>query len=135
MSHPPRCRAAAGRGLVRKLLPVVIVVAVVAAECLVAYFYLPTASQTEALAHAVVHGPGPAKPAAEEKHDPKHGEEKKEPKPDLVEVDLGEFTVTAFQPGSNSTLRIALHLYGTVAGRGPGRFNARMKETQHRFRE
>lgn len=131
----PVAAAPGRRGLVRKLVPAAIVVAVVAAECLIAYSYLPTATQTEALAHAAAKGAAPPKAAVDEKHEAKPGEEKKEAKPDLVEVDLGQFTVTSVQAGSNSTLRIAFRLFGTVAGLDQERFNARMKETQHRFRE
>jgi flagellar FliL protein len=54
---------------------------------------------------------------------------------DETEVDLGEFTVTSFQPTSNSTLRLALHLFGTVAPEDGPEFAARMKDAQHRFRE
>ena len=132
----PAAPASGRRGLLRKLLPVAVVLAVVAAECVIAYSYLPSPSPTEAMAHAVVHGPPPPpKPTVEAKHEAKHGEEKREGEPDLIEVDLGLFTVTSVQAGSNNTLRIAFRLYGTVAKLDQERCNARMKETQHRFRE
>jgi len=36
------------------------------------------------------------------------------PGPNDVEVDLGQFSVTAYQPASQTTLRIDFHLWGTV---------------------
>jgi hypothetical protein len=145
--------------LVRKLIPIGFVVIVVAVECMVAYTYLPSAAQSEALAHVAEETP-PAKAGAEEtdkhaagkhgemkhatekhgsgKHGAgEHGGEKSAPSPtsDLIEVDLGQFTVTSVQPGSSTTLRIAFHLYGTVAGLDHERFTVRLKEAQHRLRE
>jgi flagellar FliL protein len=50
-------------------------------------------------------------------------------------VDLGEFNVTAYQPASNTTLRIDFHLYGTVAAAEQKEFMTRLEENLHRFRE
>ena len=140
------------------------VLAVVSVECLVAYLFLPklgaphaaaaaadAASASEAEHKALqaekeagkekAHG----KPA--EKEGGKHGEkggkhekgEKKgghgAPVAEVVEADLGEFSVTGTQLSSGSTLRIALHLYGTVSGLDAERFETKMAEIQHRFRE
>lgn len=54
---------------------------------------------------------------------------------DEIEVDLGEFTVTASHPAANTNLRIAFHLFGTAAALDEEEFTRRMKEIQHRFRE
>jgi flagellar basal body-associated protein FliL len=84
------------------------------------------------------------KPAKEEKE---HGKEKAEkghgdhaakstPKhSDASEVDLGNFTVSGFQPASNSTLFITFHLYGTVRHKYSEEFNQRLEENQHRIRD
>ena len=40
------------------------------------------------------------------------------------EADLGEFTVTAYQPVSSSTLFISFHLYGSVLDKHGDEFNA-----------
>jgi flagellar basal body-associated protein FliL len=100
---------------------------VVAVECVIAYLYLPSAAETAALAGSAVSGDKESKPLGEL-------EEKKEENAE-VEVDLGEFNVTAYQPASNSTLRIDFHLYGTVASGDQKAFAARLEENQHRFRE
>lgn len=145
---------------------------VIVAECLIAYFYLPSASATAAVAtpppppekkttekepEKAAHGKETKEPAKEsakhektekasghgkaEKHGTKHGEaapaeeaEEAEP-PDTLEVDLGEFSVTVYQPVSNSTLRIDFHLFGTVPGEQGKEFAKLFDETKHRFRD
>jgi flagellar FliL protein len=113
-----------------KLLVLAFVLAVIVTECLVAYLLIPAASSSEMQAGA--NAPTPRDKAApkDEKKD-----RDKDQTAEQVEVDLGEFTVTAFQPTSNSTLRLALHLFGTVPATDTVEFNARMKDAQHRFRE
>lgn len=54
---------------------------------------------------------------------------------DSDEVDLGNFTVSGFQPASNSTLFITFHLYGTVRHKYAGEFAGRLAEHQHRIRD
>lgn len=144
----------AKKSLARKLVPIGFVITVVAVECVVAYSYLPAVTHPDAVAHAAAPEAAAPKPAAEEKHghaaekeaekEKEKGKEKEKAgekeernysKTDLVEVDLGQFTVTSVLPGSTTTLRIAFHLYGTVSGLDQDRFNARLKEAQHRLRE
>lgn len=117
-----------------------IVLAVIIVEWLVAYMYLPGSSHPvdpEAAAeaaheesHASDHGGhggdhgGHGKAAKETGH---HG--------DQEEVDLGEFTVTAYQPVSNSTLFISFHLYGSVLHKHGEEFNRRLSENKFRIRD
>lgn len=54
---------------------------------------------------------------------------------DAEEVDLGNFTVSGFQPASNSTLFITFHLYGTVRHKYAREFSERLEENQHRIRD
>jgi flagellar FliL protein len=53
----------------------------------------------------------------------------------LVEVDLGEFALTTFQPTSNTTLRIDFHLYGAVDKAQFEDFSVLYEEKRHRFRD
>ncbi len=62
-------------------------------------------------------------------------QEEEEDLGDQVEVDLGEFSVTAFQPISNTTLRIDFHLFGTVGKEDEEEFLTLMDYNRHRFRE
>lgn len=115
-----------GRSLGMKLKIAGFILGVVAAEWVVAYLYLPSAAPAAA----------PAAPAPHEGEHGEHGEHASEhadagksheaggghgtaaPKSSgrgvQQEVDLGEFTVTAYQPVSSSTLFISFHLYGML---------------------
>ncbi len=121
----------AGTSLLRKLLTLGFVLAVVAVECLIAYMCLPSAAETAALAGATVEGSGRAEPPSE---DISLHEGEEEPAAQ-VEVDLGKFSVTAFQPTSNTALRIDFHLFGTVAASDEKEFQKRMEANAHRFRD
>ncbi len=89
--------------------------------------YLPSTAETAALAGSAVENKKEKKGGAEK------GTGKDQNSP--MEVDLGEFNVTAYQPASNTTLRIDFHLYGTVAAGEQKDFLTRLEENQHRFRE
>jgi flagellar FliL protein len=114
-----------------KIKVVLFVLAVIALECVVAYLYLPSAAETAALAGATLGANPKADTPAEQ--DP-HKEQEAE-KADQVEVDLGQFSVTAFQPASNSTLRIDFRLYGTVSPKEEKEFLRLKEENLHRFRD
>lgn len=131
---PPTEEAADGgapappkKSILGKLLVLGLVLVVVAVECTVAYLCIPTGSSGAATAGAV-------KPPA----DSKKGET--EPAGEghddgLVEVDLKEYSVTIFQPASNSTLRIDFKLSGIVAKEKEKRFKDLLEKNQARFRE
>jgi flagellar FliL protein len=52
-----------------------------------------------------------------------------------IELDLGNFSVTAFQPIEQTTLRIDFQLYGTVLEDDGRDTTALLAEHKHRFRE
>lgn len=104
---------------------------VVIGECVMACFFMP--SPSEAAAAQAVKQETPAK---KEKEKEKEEESKPEDKKvEQVEIDLGEFTVTSFQPASNSTLRIDFHLYGVIRTEDEKAFSAAIEENKHRFRD
>ncbi len=118
-----------GKSLIAKMVVLVFVAAIVAAECLAVYFFLPSRSETAAMAGVQLNGlppdgpESPPNPVKEEQLAPQ------------VEVDLGEFSVTAYQPVSNTTLRIDFHLYGTVATEDEVGFLGELDGNIHRFRD
>lgn len=112
--------------LVARFRVVLFLVAIVVVECLVAYFYLPNASETAAMAGATATGE-PQTDASLEQQDSDLENQ--------VEVDLGEFSLTSFQPRSNSTIRIDFHLYGTVRVEDQEDFHQTLAENEHRFRD
>jgi hypothetical protein len=103
---------------------------VVLVECTIAYLYLPTPSETAAMV-----GADPA--AADPGFDPSYSLDRprEEDLEEQTEVDLGEFSVTAFQPISSTTLRIDFHLYGTVDPEEKADFDEAWKESTHRVRD
>jgi flagellar FliL protein len=121
----------AGRrsSLVSRLYVVAFLTLVVVIECVIAYLCIPGPSQTAAMAGVAVE----PDPGAEAAVWPEQGNE--ETPKDLEEVDLGEFTVTAFQPISNTTLRIDFHMYGTVDAEEKANFEKAWEENMHRVRD
>jgi flagellar FliL protein len=104
---------------------------VVSLECMMAYFYMPSPDETAAWAQAAL-ADAPNAPLA----DPDQTTDASaETPPDQVEVDLEEFSVSAFQPISNTTLRIDFHLYGIIRAADEIEFHARLDDCRHRFRE
>jgi flagellar FliL protein len=122
----------AGRfSILGKLKVLLLVALVIVVECLAAYFYCPSATQTVALAGAAMQTSAEAK--SHKTADAKSPEESQPA--EQTEVDLGEFCVTSFQATSNSTLRIDFHLFGTVKADSQKEFQRLMEENKHRLRE
>jgi len=122
----------AGRSLLGKLLIGVFLVGVVVAECWTVYLFLPGEVETAALAGI---------PSSVDKNTPQNliPPTTESTAPELavpqMEVDLGEFTITSYQPISNTTLRIDFHLYGTVATEDQKAFQEAIQTNIHRFRD
>lgn len=126
-----------------RVVALLFLVAVIFGECLMAYMYVPQAAQ----------GAGAAETAGSAHGDAKHGETKKptkdahgNPLPNLdesdglksveqLEVDLGQFTITRYQPNTANTARVDFHLYGMIAVKDKEDFQKAMKLIEHRFRE
>jgi hypothetical protein len=120
--------APAKKSIVGKMLVVVLVLGVVAVECVVAYLCMPSATSAAAPAAGAVkppadHKKGEAEPAGEGEGD------------GTVEFDLKEYSITVFQPASNSTLRIDFHLFAIVAKEDESKFKQLFEKNQARFRE
>ncbi len=120
--------AASGRpSLLGKASVALLLLAVVFAECMAAFFLVPDPAETAALvAPTIPEEPDkstnpldPVEDAAEEQ----------------LEVDLTDFHVTAYQPLSNSTLRLDFHLYGTIAKEDEEAFTKAFEENKNRFRD
>ncbi len=86
----------------------VIVGVIVLLQCVLAYLYLP--------------GSSAAKDEAKKEQPAARGSARAEKegvaddgRPEQREVDLGKFSLTAFDPNSNTTLLIDFHLFGAVA--------------------
>jgi len=122
----------AKKGVFQKILIGLFLLGVVAAECLTVYSFLPGEAETAVLAGVAPASdqnnpsasfPTPGEPLTPEVAVPQ------------VEVDLGQFTITSYQPISNTTLRIDFHLYGTVATEDHKAFQEALQANIHRFRD
>jgi flagellar FliL protein len=100
---------------------------VVAAECLFAYFWLPSASEVAAQMGQIAED---AKASVEA--DQEHGKGEAET---TVEVDLGSFTITNHRLLSEATIRTDFHLYGTVAEKEREEFATLFARNEKRFRD
>jgi len=151
--------APASKSLVSKLKIPGIIVGIVVAEWVVASFYLPSSSPAPAVSADAAEGEDEEAADSHDAHDDHapaashghgdHGAEKgghggghgdkpvvKAPShSEQSEVDLGEFTVTGYQPVSNTTMFITFHLYGTIKHKHADEFTSRLEESKHRVRE
>ena len=118
-----------------RMLVIFVVVSVIVAECAVAYLCLPSGGDATATAATMAAKPA-AKPAESQARSESHDAKADEGETSgMVEEDMGEFSVTSFQPASNSTLRIDFHLYGSVAAENQKELHRLIEENKHRFRE
>lgn len=120
--------AASGRpSFLGKANLALILMVVVFAECMAAYFFVPDPAETAALVGATI----PEEP--DEQTDP--FDQVEAAMEEQIEVDLGEFRVTAYQPLSNSTLRLDFHLYGTIIKDDEEVFQLAFEDNKNRFRD
>ena len=113
--------------------PLGIVVAIVLLECLAVAVLLPSAEETHELGKdlvaARVNGEVPDEQSALD------APASHVPPLDLLEVDLGSYHIAVFQPSSNTTLRIDLHLYGIVLAKDLSDFELFYALHEHRLSE
>ncbi len=109
-----------------RLLIVLFMGGVVAAECLFAYFWLPSKEQIAAEVQLI------AQQAQDEASRDSSDEE--EQGVSMAEVDLGSFSTTKHEPTADSTFRTDFHLWGTVAEEDLDDFSELFSENRNRFR-
>jgi hypothetical protein len=130
---PPAAHKSSKFGKVKVLAFVAVLVGV---ECVVAYLCLPSAADISAQATATAGAKPKAEAEAPKHSDPAEPAQEHEPaKSEQMEVNLGQFGVTAFQPGAGSTLRIDFRLFGMVAASEEKEFTKLKEENLHRFRD
>jgi flagellar FliL protein len=119
-----------------RITVVLFLLAVIGSECLIASLWLPATSEATPVSAGQ---PGPkAAPLAHGSDDHAPAGEPADAKQnplDQVEVDLEQFSVTAHQPTSSTTIRIDFHLFGVVLPADKAEFEKLLKANHHRFRE
>lgn len=119
-----------GSSISGKLFLLVALALFVLAECVAAAFFLPGAEETAALAGHKVQNAANEKTLSSGEQDTAVEGVASE-----IEVDLGQFSVTSYQPISDTTIRIDLHLFGTIGREDQEVFTAAWEESQHRLRD
>ena len=117
-------------GLIGKIKIAVFLLVVILAEGGVAYFVLPSAEDTALMAQAMLESAA-GDDIVEETLDPVD-EDGEVPR---IEVDLGEYGITSYQPLTNTTMRIDFHLYGTVLENDDSEFSSRFTDNEQRLRD
>lgn len=122
-----------------------LILAVIGAECLFAFVYVTVATDKATTAE----GAPAAKPAKHDAHaahgdghgakaghgaKSEHGEEGESQNAEH-EIDMGEYSLSAFQPTTNKTLLINFHLFGTILAADQHVFDQQFEETKHRIRD
>lgn len=139
-----------------KLIALVFMVAVVVGECLATFIFLSGTKEQTATAGTTEHEetatdehasdadshsdeePAHDAPAGHEETSHHGGHGDAEPVVHRTgdrEVDLGQYSLTAYQPSSDSTVLVDFHLYATVAPSNEETFNRAFEAHKHRFRE
>ena len=112
--------------MVKTIIVAVLVAVVIATECFLAYFLIPSRGDLEKWSTE--------KAAKEAAHGHSAQEHKHEGKPE-AEVDLGKFNIVIHHPGSNVTIRVNFHLIGTVPAEEMHEFEELLAKNQHRLRD
>jgi hypothetical protein len=119
-----------GVSLFAKIRILLFVAVVIAAECLLAWLYLPSASETTTAVQAAVDASPQIDAPTEDKTQVPEDE-----LAELTEVDLKEFCIAVYQPVSGTTLRVDFHLWGMVDEKDQNELLNLLEEHQHRLRE
>ncbi|MCA9121254.1 MAG: hypothetical protein H6822_21600 [Planctomycetaceae bacterium] len=121
--------AKSGGGLIGKLLIAGFMGAVIAVECLLAYLFIPTPDEVAALAEENMTKKLPASLATDE-----IAASQDEMK-NMVEIQLGDYSITISQRNSATALRADFTLAGTVLASEESTFSNLMEKHPARFRE
>ena len=102
---------------------------IVLGESALAYFWIPSAADVLKKTEEKVASQTKEK-SADEEDLPANA-----PAESVVEVELGQFGITAHQPAAGSTLRVDFTLVGTVQEKDRSEFASLLERNRHRFRD
>jgi flagellar basal body-associated protein FliL len=124
-----------GRGALFTIVKAVAFVSViVVVEIVAAAMLAPSAQETAKLAQQLAAAASGETSDAD--HDHEHGEEHESSHDKhLKEVELGSYTITRFNPATNTTLAIDFELYGTVLADDASDFHHHFENSKARIRE
>ena len=115
--------------LTRVIVPVFVILAVLI-ECAVAYFVIPSSDEIQGKAK---------KKMAQEVEKKQEGDAEKarnkEKLDQFVEVELGKFAISSYDPTSNTTMRFAFTLVASIVETDRSEFQRLFERNQHRLRD
>src|SRR5690606_23939701 len=117
------------RSLAGMILAAAFMGAVIVVEVVAAWLLFPSADDIVAQAKREIEQSQPRS------NDPVDEIAPEKPTLGTVERDLGDFSVTSYQPTSNVTLRIDFHLYGAILASDDAQFSQLFESNKNRFRE
>jgi flagellar FliL protein len=120
------------RGMFRLVKAVAFVSVIVVVEIVGASMLVPTAQETERLAHELAAASAGEAAAEHEEHAEESSHESGH---NLREVELGIYNVTRFNPATNTTLAIDFELFGTVLADDVTDFEHAFENSKARIRE
>jgi flagellar basal body-associated protein FliL len=127
---------AAGGSMMGRLLVIVLVMVVVCVECAVAYLCIPAGSSQASLEGNTAS----PKSSAEKKKEKENDEAPIDLVPpsdasQMMEVDLGDYSVTVYKADSNSTIRFDFKVSGTIKLEDKKVFDEEFEKYKQRIRE
>lgn len=136
--------------LMKTIFVAVFVGGVILAECLAAYFMIPSTAAIEAQAKAKIEAEQKAKHGGDEHGSAEHAKDEHGSgehgsgehgagehggHDHSEEIDLGKFNITVHRPSADVTLRINFHLIATIKEKDLGDFEGILEKNQHRLRD
>ncbi len=116
----------AGSSLMGKLKVGALVAGVVLVECAFAYMLIPSAEADSQAIEAAIKAVEAGLTGEKEEN---------LAAADEIEVDLGQFRVTSYQPATDTTFRVNFHLFGTIAEEDQDEFDVLKEANEARLRE
>lgn len=127
MSEATPQPAPKGSSFLGRLMIAGFMAAVVITECVLAYLWIPSADEVMAKAEQQI----TEQTAKEEAADVAEEDEQAA----VVEVELGQFSITSHRPSTSTTLRVDFTLVGTVLESDKEEFDQLLERNKFRFRD
>jgi flagellar FliL protein len=124
-----------GGGIFRIIKAVAFITVIVVVQIVAASMLAPSAKDTEKLAHDLAAASTGHSAEAQDDHDKDAKEEHATHDENLVEVELGTFNITRFNPATNTTLAIDFELFGTVLADEKANFEHHFESSNARIKE
>jgi len=124
-----------GGGIFRIIKAVAFITVIVVVQIVAASMLAPSAKDTEKLAHELATATTGHGADAHDEHEKAEKEDHAAHDENLVEVELGTYNITRFNPATNTTLAIDFELFGTVLADDKANFEHHFESSNARIKE